>query len=173
MALYIWLRTGNRNVTSTADNHVLVSPAVSPSCSAAIRDHAVLHFWKHRGLSSNWGSHNQAALCPEKTKDTSSRSSMWVKPCCLGYWRAGAKITGAEQLWGTHLHGDGKGAKSCSALCAHKISHCSLHVLCEYPIEAPWLISPVKCCSAGMRTANCSPMLHIFTCTNSFHFSVA
>lgn len=76
MALYICLRTGNRNVTSPADNHVLVSPTASPSCSAAIRDHAVLHFWNHRGLSSNWGSHNQAALCPEKTKDTSNRSSM-------------------------------------------------------------------------------------------------
>lgn len=76
MASCFWLNSGNRNVISPANNHILLSPAASRSCSATIRDHAVPQLWKPRGLSSNWGSHNQAALCPEKTKDTSSRSSM-------------------------------------------------------------------------------------------------
>lgn len=74
-----------------------------------------------------------------------------------------------QRLWGAQLHGDRRGANPAQSP-VHTISWCSQQVLCGYPIETPWFISSVKCCSAGMRTAKSSPVLHIFTCMNCFLF---
>lgn len=65
-----------------------------------------------------------------------------------------------EQLWIAQLHRDGKGANACSVLCARTMSWCPQHVLCEYPVKAPQLLSSVKCC----------PVLYMFTCIDCFLF---
>lgn len=119
MALYIWLSSRNKNVTSPIDSHVLLSPAASPSCSASVRECVVPQPWRTQGTEQYLGQ-SQSGCASPKIKDSSSRLSVWqLNQVSQDAERLVQKLwalSGCGELSFMEIEGV---QKTCLVLCAH------------------------------------------------------